>query len=95
MTILQTFADMIGIIGVVLTLTAYFLLNINRLHSTQVSYLLLNFLGSTLVLVSLYFHWNLASVMIEFCWVLISLVGLYRIFMGKSIRNSVKARDVL
>lgn len=81
---LEMYSDIIGIIGVSLVLLAYFLLNTSRLRSTQVSYLLLNFFGACLILISLYYHWNLASVVIEFCWILISIIGLYRIFKAQA-----------
>ena len=76
----EFYSNHIGIVGVLLTLLGYFLLNINKLSSRDLSYLLLNLIGSSLVLFSLYFHWNLSSVLIEGAWVLISLLGIYRAF---------------
>jgi hypothetical protein len=71
-------SNYIGIFGVILTLIAYYLLNINRLSSNNLTYLLLNFFGSWLILFSLIFHWNLSSVVIEIAWISISVIGLYR-----------------
>jgi len=71
-------SDFIGIIGVLLTLIAYYLLNLNKLTSDNMVYLMFNLIGSCLLLVSLCFNWNLSSVLIEIAWVSISLMGLYR-----------------
>ena len=70
--------DMIGMIGVFLVLTAFCLLNMNRVTSHTISYQLMNLAGSMLLLFSLCFHFNLASVAIEIAWMVISLIGLYR-----------------
>lgn len=74
------FADLVGIVGVVLTLLAYYLLNIGKISSMSMLYLFLNFFGSCMLLFSLIFHWNLPSVLIEVAWIAISLIGIYRFF---------------
>lgn len=71
-------ADLIGVTGVILVLIAYFLLNTNRLFALNLSYQLLNFFGALMILFSLLFTWNTASVLVESAWVLISIVGIYR-----------------
>lgn len=80
---LAQIADTIGIIGVVLILIAYFFLSTGRWIADSMVYQLLNFIGAWLILYSLYFHWNLASVVIEIAWVAISLVGIYRLWKKK------------
>lgn len=70
----------IGIIGVFLVLVAYFFLQIDKLRQDSVLYSLLNLVGSFLILISLYFAWNLASGVIEIAWFLISLLGLIKAF---------------
>jgi hypothetical protein len=77
--IVSTMADILGLVGVVLTLMAYFLLSIGRMRSDEVCYHLLNFFGSSLILFSLYFHWNLPAFLVEAAWVMISVIGLIRI----------------
>lgn len=77
-------ADVIGMIGVVSTLIGYYLLNINKLASTSMVYLLLNFFGSCLILFSLAFHMNISAASIEIAWVLISLIGIYRVTFRRS-----------
>jgi hypothetical protein len=72
--------DIIGLIGVSLVLAAFGLLNMNKMTSHTMLYQLMNLLGSMLLLFSLCFHVNIASVVIEIAWMLISLIGIYRAF---------------
>jgi len=72
-------ADIIGIIGVGFIITAYFLLQLNKVSSDSMNYLLLNFVGAVLVLFSLFYHWNLASVIIEIMWLIISIYGMVKV----------------
>lgn len=78
---LLAISDTVGIIGVILILIAYFLLSTGRWPSNYLWYQILNFIGAWLILFSLYFHWNLASVVIEIAWVAISMLGMYRWFV--------------
>jgi hypothetical protein len=76
--VLANIADWIGISGVIMILVAYFLLSTGRWIADSMIYQSLNFVGAWLILFSLYFHWNLSSVVIEIAWVTISLMGMYR-----------------
>jgi hypothetical protein len=78
------FHDLMGIIGVSIIITAYFLLQIGKLYTENILFSILNIIGSTLILYSLYFNWNLASVVIECFWILISLIGVYKYFNKKN-----------
>jgi hypothetical protein len=78
--LLSRISDFVGIIGVCILLISYFLLSTNRISSTDIRYPLCNLIGSSLVLFSLLFTFNLASMVIECAWMLISLIGIYRIF---------------
>ncbi len=69
----------LGIIGVGLIVLAYFLIQTGKITSTDISYPLLNLIGATLHLVSLYRFYNLPSVVIEIFWIAISVYGIYRI----------------
>ncbi|MHB1221805.1 MAG: CBU_0592 family membrane protein [Gammaproteobacteria bacterium] len=77
---LEYYADAAGLSGVTMVLVAYYLLNIKTLASDDIKYVLMNLAGSVLLLYSLAFHWNLASVLIEIAWILISMIGAYRYF---------------
>ncbi len=70
--------DLLGNIGVLLMVVAYLLLQLEKLAGTSVSYLLLNIIGASLVIVSLLFHFNLSALLMEVFWLLISLYGLMR-----------------
>ena len=70
--------DMVGIAGVALVVAAYFLITKRKLHGDDVRFHLLNFVGASLIMVSLMFHWNTASVVIEAIWMLISGWGIWR-----------------
>lgn len=80
----EEFSNHVGIVGVILTLMAFYLINMNKVTSNSLSYQWLNLVGSILLLYSLLFHWNLASVLIEIAWISISLLGLYRALRFRS-----------
>jgi hypothetical protein len=68
--------DILGTLGVAIIVLTYVLLQIERVRSDQLIYSLLNAIGASLILVSLYFDFNLPSVVVEFFWLLISLFGI-------------------
>ena len=68
--------DILGTLGVAIIILTYVLLQIERVRSDQVIYSLLNAIGAALILVSLYFDFNLPSVVVEFFWLVISLFGI-------------------
>jgi membrane-associated HD superfamily phosphohydrolase len=75
--------DLIGNIGVLLMVVAYLLLQLEKLSSSAVSYLLLNAVGATLVIISLKFRFNLSAFLMEAFWLLISLYGLTKTALRK------------
>ena len=70
---LRGLSNLVGVVGVILQLTAYYLLSINRLSSQAFLYSFYNMMGALLILFSLYFQWNMASALVEAVWFLISL----------------------
>ena len=70
--------DLLGNIGVFMILIAYFMLQLNRINNRSLTYSLTNLGGAFLILVSLYFDFNLSAFIIEFFWLLISLYGIYK-----------------
>ncbi len=76
-------ANIIGILGVILMLLAYGLLQCDKLTSSQLSYSVLNLFGALMVLYSLFFAWNLPAAIIESAWAIISLVGIGRVMCAK------------
>jgi hypothetical protein len=68
--------DLVGNVGVLLMVIAYLLLQMEKLSSAALSYLLLNTVGAILVIISLTFRFNLSAFLMEAFWLLISLYGL-------------------
>lgn len=75
--------DTIGIIGVLCILAAYFLLQTEKIRSDELRYPVLNLVGAVLILVSLTHTFNLASFVIEICWIAISLYGIAKILRSR------------
>ncbi len=76
---LKAMSDTVGLIGVVLQLSVYFLLTIKRLSSNSLLYQLCNMIGACGILYSLMFHWNTPSVVIEVAWLMISVGAVVQI----------------
>lgn len=74
---LAEFANVIGIIGVVIVLIAYGLLQTRKIDPKAIPFSFLNLIGSVFITYSLLYYWNLASFIIEIAWILISSYGLY------------------
>lgn len=72
--------DIVGTIGVATIVVTYILLQSGRVKSDQLGYSVLNAVGATLILISLYFEWNFPSVVVESFWLVISLYGIFRYF---------------
>jgi hypothetical protein len=70
--------DLIGNVGVFMILIAYCMLQLNRINNHDLIFSLMNLGGAFLILVSLYFDFNLSAFFIEFFWFLISLYGIFR-----------------
>ncbi len=70
--------NIIGTLGVALVLLAYFLLQCEKLSNRGYAYPILNLLGALLILYSLFYVWNLPSVIIEVAWIAISVFGIIR-----------------
>lgn len=70
--------DFVGNIGVILILLAYLLLQISVLKSESLNFSFLNLIGALLILVSLYFEFNLSAFLVEFFWLIISIIGILK-----------------
>ncbi|HET6669390.1 MAG TPA: hypothetical protein VFH15_04070 [Pyrinomonadaceae bacterium] len=80
--------DIAGLVGVVLIIFAYLLLQLGKLPSTAPSYSLLNAVGAFLVMVSLFFDFNFSAFLMEAFWFLISVFGLLRpLFSRAAVAN--------
>ncbi len=75
---MDAYFNFVGLIGVVMMVVAFFLLQTGKMSPQAPVYLWLNFIGALAVLVSLARFWNLSSFVIECFWAGISLYGLLR-----------------
>ena len=75
--------DLVGNLGVLLMVIAYLLLQLEKLSSSALSYLLLNAVGAVLVMISLMFRFNLSAFLMEAFWLLISLYGLTKPLLSR------------
>lgn len=76
-------ANIAGNIGVVCFLTAFFLLQREKIVHSSGLYLGLNLAGSILLMFSLLIHWNLPAFLLEAAWGLISMYGIYKYILRK------------
>ncbi len=78
----------LGLLGVVLVLVAYVLLQAQKLSQNNALFYVINLIGSILILGSLYFHPNLPSVVIEIAWLIISVLGIWRCWFKSTASTS-------
>lgn len=76
--LLEHFPDILGILGVILILWYYILLQLEKCAPESLAFSMANWIGSILILISLWFSWNLASVIVEIAWFFISLYGVLK-----------------
>lgn len=74
--------DWIGLVGTLMVLAAYFLMQAGRLHGNGMLYQLLNLFGAAGVLASLYGKFNLSVMLLMAVWIVITIYGLVRTFRG-------------
>lgn len=80
---MDTFIVILGLIGAVLVVLMYLLLQLEKVVSTSLIYSVVNGIGALLVLVSVAYSYDFAdtgAVFIQVVWVIISLYGVYRYF---------------
>ncbi len=82
--------DLVGIIGVVIVLAAYLLLQLETVSSTSMSYSVANGLGAVFILTSLVNEFNLSAFVIESAWLVISIVGLARCVLRKRSATAIE-----
>jgi len=88
----MTLPDLIGLTGVALLIVTYALLQLDRIDPKGFWYSFNNLMVAILVTVSLVYTPNLASIVIEIFWFLISLYGVVMFFKRKDLtknRNSL------
>ena len=86
-----TFADGVGMLGAMLIVVVYFLLQVGRIDSRSLLFSVANGLGAAGIIFSLYFDFNLSAFAIELFWLVISFYGVLR---ALRLRNSVLGEGV-
>ncbi len=71
-------SDFIGNIGVLLLVGTFALLQFDKIDAKGFWYSFNNFIVAILLLVNLFYKPNISAIAIEFFWILLSLIGLYR-----------------
>lgn len=75
--------DWIGFIGVAILLAAFFLNLFNRLNKDSVVYLSMNILGAGLACYASVRLKYMPFILLEGCWTLVSMIGLFKIVKSK------------
>ncbi len=70
--------DLVGLLGTLLVVGSYFLLQSGRLSGTGLPYQMINIAGSGCILVSLFGGFNLSVALLQCTWIAISLYGIVR-----------------
>lgn len=83
-----TWIDYVGSFGTLMVVTAYFLTQMRLMNATDLGFPVINLLGSLLIGASLYVNFNLASALIEFFWIIISIIGIIQWFRFRHKRTS-------
>jgi len=72
--------DAVGMVGVLMILVTYGLVQMDRINVKGLRYSFFNGLGALLILISLYIDFNLSAFIIEAAWLLISIFGMINAF---------------
>lgn len=75
--------ELTGILGVIVIIIAYILLQLETMDAKDLGFSILNTLGALLIIISLLYDWNLASFIMEFTWMMISLYGIVKYYKIK------------
>ncbi|MDD5159169.1 MAG: hypothetical protein PHI47_03895 [Sulfuricurvum sp.] len=79
--------DLTGILGVIVIIIAYMLLQFEKMDAKDLAFSVLNTIGALLIIVSLVYDWNLASFIMESTWMIISMYGIFKYYKMKKKRK--------
>ena len=74
----------VGFLGSAMIIIAYLLLQIEKLSSDHIAYILLNLIGASAIIFSLYLEPNFSAFVVEAFWVVIRMIGLVRYFAKRT-----------
>ncbi|MDA7966832.1 hypothetical protein [Ruegeria sp.] len=75
-----TWVDALGSFGALVVVSAYFATQMRMMNSNDLAFPVLNLVGSVLIVYSLLQNFNLASMLIEGFWIVISVIGIIQHF---------------
>ena len=78
---IDMFGDIIGLIGMIICLVAFFL--IQKKNPNMIRYNLLNMVASMFLFISLCIHPNIASMCLEVFWFVGAVYGLVKAYQAK------------
>ncbi|WP_299662299.1 hypothetical protein [uncultured Ruegeria sp.] len=81
-----TFVDAIGSFGALIVVAAYFATQMRMMNSDDLAFPIVNLIGSVLIVFSLIQNFNLASMLIEGFWIIISVIGIIQYFRLRRVR---------
>ena len=78
--------DVVGLLGVAITLLAYLALQARRMKGDGLLFPLINLIGAAAILTSLVYdrYTNISAFVIESSWAIISIYGIYKYFSYKA-----------
>ena len=76
----ESLTGALGLVGVAVYLGSYALLQLGMVRGTSYTYSSLNILAATCVPLSLIHAFNVSSLLIQVSWILISVIGMARVF---------------
>ena len=81
-----------GLLGTLLVVGSYFLMQAGRLGGTSLAYQLANIAGSTGILVSLVGGFNVSVALLQCTWIVISLYGIWRAWRARRVTRDAATR---
>lgn len=75
-----TIADAVGSLGALIVVAAYFATQVRMINSDDLIFPVVNLVAALLIVYSLMHTFNLASMLIEGFWIIISVVGIIQHF---------------
>ncbi|UAB89019.1 hypothetical protein I5192_17685 [Ruegeria sp. SCSIO 43209] len=81
-----TVVDAIGSFGALIVVAAYFATQMRVMNSEDLAFPLVNLIGSVLIVFSLLQNFNLASMLIEGFWIIISVIGIIQYYRLRRLR---------
>ena len=80
--------NIIGMTGTALVVGSFFMLQLEKMSPQDLGYNVMNLSGAILLLISLGYNFNLASVVIELFWIGASLIGLYKYVNQRKLKTA-------